>query len=339
MTTMKIAKKNETRVVGALAVAIAVASTCGACGGTHDEAGSGPAGSGDTSDASSGGSGDASTIIGPDGGTLSSLVFAVVGDTRPPSPNDTAGYPTPIITKVYANIAARQPQPAFVLGTGDYQFSSSAATASAQMDLYLGARAQYQGHFFPVMGNHECTGGTTSNCGPGTSYGLTGNYTSFLSKLLAPIGKTDPYYALHVSAEDGSWTAKYLFLAANAWTQPQNDWLDAAMAEATTYTFIIRHEPAIDTTVPGVGPSEAIMAKHPYTFAIVGHSHTFRRNSNREVIIGNGGAPLTGSVNYGYGLFARRDDGVIDVDMIDYQTGQPTPSQHFAIKADGSLTQ
>jgi hypothetical protein len=186
------------------------------------------------------------------------------------------------------------------------------------------------------MGNHECTGATDSNCGPGTHSGMTGNYQAFLSKMLAPIGKTQPYFGVHVAADDGSWTAKFLFVAPNAWSTAQGAWLDGAMSESTTYTFVVRHEPADASTAPGVTPSEQIMAKHPYTLAIVGHSHTFRRNSQREVIVGNGGAPITGGVDYGYALVQRRSDGAIQVDMIDYQTGKPTPGLGFAVKADGS---
>ena len=96
----------------------------------------------------------------------------------------------------------------FVIGTGDYQFASTKGDmASQQMDLYLGARAQFKGPFYPVMGNHECTGGSSSNCGAQGHDGLTANYTAFLGKMLGPIGKTDPYYAKYVNAADGSWTA------------------------------------------------------------------------------------------------------------------------------------
>jgi hypothetical protein len=54
------------------------------------------------------------------------------------------------------------------------------------------------------------------------------------------------------------------------------------------------------------------------------------------VIIGNGGAPLTGSGNYGWALLPQRADGAIQVDMIDDQTLQPDPSFRFAVTADGT---
>ena len=180
------------------------------------------------------------------------------------------------------------------------------------------------------MGNHECTGATASNCGPGQD-GTTGTYAAFLSTMLAPIGQKEPYYAMQVNATDGSWTAKFVFVAANAWSDAQGTWLEAKLSIPTTYTFVVRHEPARVTEAPGVAPSEAIMAKHPYTIAIVGHSHTFRRESAKEVIVGNGGAPLTGRTNYGYGIFELQKDGQVAVDMVDYQTLVPEPDQHFTV--------
>jgi hypothetical protein len=110
------------------------------------------------------------------------------------------------------------------------------------------------------------------------------------------------------------------------------------MRKPTTYTIIIRHEPAGTNTTPGVGPSENIMANHPYTLSLVGHVHTYAHTPNaREVTIGNGGAPLGGSTNYGYGMVSQQADGTLAVDMIDYQTGLADPSFHFAVHADGSM--
>lgn len=68
------------------------------------------------------------------------------------------------------------------------------------------------------------------------------------------------------------------------------------------------------TQAPGVAPAEEIMAKHPYTLSFVGHTHTYGHYaSSREVIIGDGGAPATGSKNYGFAV-----------------------AQQLAVKADGS---
>ncbi len=310
-----------------------------ACGGHETPADVGTPAPGDTGGGSASAAAPPAAPPGtpPDTTTADNLVFAVVGDTRPPSENDISGYPTSIITSIYADIAKRNPL--FVVGTGDYQFSSTyGSQASDQMDIYLKARAQYAGPFYPTMGNHECTGGTSSNCGDGNRDGHTANYTAFLTKMLAPIGKTTPYYVTHVAAKDGSWTAKFVFVALNAWTSDQATWLDGAMAEPTTYTFVVHHEPAYETQAPGQTAAQAVISKYPYTLALVGHTHTYRKpwGSSKEVVIGNGGAPATGGVNYGYALFERQPDGTIRADMIDYQTTQPTPSLAFAVKANGA---
>jgi hypothetical protein len=271
------------------------------------------------------------------GGTESSLYFAVVGDTRPATEDDTQNYPTSIITKIFSDITAMPQPPPFVVSTGDYQFSNPYnSEATKQLALYVNARGSYAGVQFAAMGNHECTGGTASNCGTGNVNGLTNNYNAFMSALLGPIQQTSPYYVINVNAPDKSWTAKFAFIAANAWTSAQSTWLDTTLAVPTTYTFVVRHESASADTAPGVIPSEAIMAKHPYTMAIVGHSHYYERTSQREVIIGNGGAPISGSGNYGYAIFAQRADGAIVVDMYDYQTNVADAKFHFAVKADGS---
>ena len=281
----------------------------------------------------------ASGPVGAGGGTLTRLVFACVGDTRPPTEDDTAGYPADVVTRLFADIQATEPRPAFVLGTGDYVFASNRAggQAASQLDIYMQARARYQGAFFPALGNHECNGATTSNCGQGAENGVTRNYAAFKQKLLSPIHETEPYYLIRIGADDRTWSAKFVFIAANAWSAAQGDWLEAALSQATTYTFVVRHEPATANTAPGVTPSEAIMARHPYTLAIVGHSHTYRHPSSnwREVLIGNGGAPLA-SKDYGFGLFSQRSDGAIVVDMVNWQTGQTDPDFHFVARPDGT---
>jgi hypothetical protein len=291
-----------------------------------------------------GGSGPPTGTVGPTGGSLSRLLFGVVGDTRPPMPittSDLSSYPTATITKIFQDLEALPAKPPFVLSTGDYQFAytGSTSTAAAQLDLYMGARAKYSGVTFPAMGNHECTGATASNCGQGNTNGVTANFTAFQQKMLAPIQKSLPYYSIEVDALDKSWTSKFVFVAANAWNQAQADWLKTTLAAPTTYTFVVRHESATaNPTAPGVAPSEAIMAMYPYTLAIVGHSHTYYHGrGSREVTIGNGGAPLS-SKTYGYGIFSQRSDGAIVVDMIDFMSGAADGSFHFVVKPDGTAT-
>src|SRR5215470_3618656 len=188
--------------------------------------------------------------------TMDTLSFAVVGDTRPAIVDDTAGYPTGIITKIFQDLEAASPRPGFTVATGDYQFSSSNGTqAGPQLDLYLQARAAFSNAEYPAMGNHECTGYTASNCGPGTTDGATGTYNTYLQKVLNPIGISNPYYSVLVQPTNKAWSAKFVFIAANAWTSTQSSWLTSVMSQPTTYTFVVRHESSLATTAPGVSPS------------------------------------------------------------------------------------
>ncbi len=320
----------------AAAVVCGALAACGSTGAASSGGAANDSPTGTGSGVTSSGSGGAPASTGS-GGHLaaSALVFAVVGDSRPPIPDDVIGYPKAVVQQIFTRIAALDPAPSFVVATGDYQYSDPfTGLAAQQLDFYLAAKKAFAGPLYPAMGNHECNGLATSNCGQGNADGVTAIYSAFVAKMLTPIGQKSPYYTIHESAGDGTWTAKLVFVAANAWSSEQAKWLDVALSEPTTYTFVVRHEPAATKETPGVPPSEQIMAKHPYTLALTGHTHTFRRSGPREVIVGNGGAPLTEAVNYGFGLVTRRQDGAIQVAMIDYQTGKA--SQQFAVNADGS---
>jgi hypothetical protein len=268
----------------------------------------------------------------------STFRFAVVGDTRPANEDDVTGYPTAVITGIWAKVEALAPHPDFAISTGDYMFANPSMmppTVDKQLDLYLHARGQFTNAVFAAMGNHECTGATASNCGPQSSSGITVNYAEFLKRMLNPLGITQPYYAYMFHASDNSWTAKVVFVAANGWNATQNTWLDTTLAMPTTYTFVVRHESTQTTEAPGVTPSEAIIAKYPLTLRIVGHTHTYSHSSSgHEMIVGNGGAPLSGSINYGYVIVERLASGDIQVSEYDYSTG--AMHDQFRIHADGT---
>ena len=58
--------------------------------------------------------------VGPTGGTVNRLFFAVLGDSRPASETDgTTTYPTTIVHQLYTDIEALSPRPEFALVTGD----------------------------------------------------------------------------------------------------------------------------------------------------------------------------------------------------------------------------
>jgi hypothetical protein len=259
---------------------------------------------------------------GPGGGLLGELRFAVVGDTRPSVLDDTAHYPTAVAHAIWTAVEAEQPQPAFAVTTGDYMFASVTGSEQApQLDLYLGARAAYTGVVYPAYGNHECNGYTSSNCGDGAADGTTVNLRAYLAQLVAPIGETRPYFIERFAASDGSWSAKLVFVAANAWNDAQGSWLDAVLSQPTTYTFVVRHEASVVTSAPGVAPSDAIIARHPLTLLVAGHEHTYRHDpTTKELVVGNGGAPLTTGIDYGYVVVARQPDGTVQASSYDFAT-------------------
>jgi hypothetical protein len=268
-------------------------------------------------DAGADGGNDAGVEDGLDGGVFPSLYFAIVGDTRPLNADDLANYPTPIIQKIYADIEAMSPRPSFLISTGDYMNANS--TAGQQLDLYLSASAQFTGGpIFPVMGNHECTGATDSNC-VGTF--STNNFRQFQTKLLT-LGQPGPYYRVNFSAQDGSWTAKLLVVACNAWDATQKAWLQAELGAPSTYTFVARHEElGAPSSPPCITDSDPIIEQGPYNILIVGHSHYFQYiGFRKEVVVGNGGAPLDStSATFGYATVQQTASGFL-VNSYDYQT-------------------
>ena len=86
---------------------------------------------------------------------------------------------------------------------------------------------------------------------------------------------TLPYYTVDVAAPAGAWTAKFVFVAANAWDAAQAAWLDAEMAKPTTYTFVVRHEGSRPRPRPASRPATRSSTQHPYTLLIAGHTHTY----------------------------------------------------------------
>jgi len=96
--------------------------------------------------------------------SLEKLDFAIVGDTRPPIMNGTKYYPTPIIAKIWQEVAKEVPTVPFAVTTGDYVFASAYGSQGAiQLDLYLTARAHFTRPVWYTLGNHECAGATASN--------------------------------------------------------------------------------------------------------------------------------------------------------------------------------
>jgi hypothetical protein len=54
---------------------------------------------------------------------------------------------------------------------------------------------------------------------------------------------------------------------------------------------------------------------------ITGHTHSYSHvPAYREIIVGNGGAPLTSSTNYGYVIVSRQPDGTLQTTSYDYMS-------------------
>src|SRR5262249_43262549 len=131
----------------------------------------------------------------------------------------------------------------FAIGTGDYMFANVSSSVSNQVAKLLTAEGHFGKQIFHTLGNHECSGFTASNCPNGTeSY----NIRAFMMQLVPCAQK--PYYAIDIQTQTG--TAKFVFVAANAWDQTQASWLDQELSRPTQYTFVVRHEPpgTIETT-------------------------------------------------------------------------------------------
>jgi hypothetical protein len=285
----------------------------------------------------------------------------MTGDTRPPS-SQTTGYSQSlknIIGSVFSGFASQNVP--FAVGSGDYGFSSTCSgCALPQYNDYMTARGNFAGTYLPTMGNHECNGFTNSNCPVGSYTGMTQDY---INTILQPsTGQASTYFSALYKAPDASWTAKFVFISANAWDAGQQTWLQNTLNVNTTYTFTIRHEPANDTRGPGVTPSENLMspafnAGH-LTLSITGHTHLvqlpggtlpygdpFGSTLAYEMIVGNGGAPLDAGPSYGYAVATRRvSDGAIVVQMYKSAdtSGNPiVPNQadtnfRFAVNPNGS---
>jgi hypothetical protein len=275
---------------------------------------------------------DMSTQPPPTGGGQL-LNFAVFGDCRPPAlSNVGTSYPTAILGGVFS--IAKQNNAQFVIGTGDYMFTNTQAGVDAQVPKFFSALKNYASTLDKVwltMGNHECNGYTASNC---PALNETPNIQAFMGQLLPP-GVTKPYYRKDVSTPLG--TAKFIFVAANAWDSTQQTWLTQQLQQPTKYTFVMRHEPHTSSGVPtGVSASESIITQYPLTLEFLGHTHEYRHGlaagdtyDNRRVISGNAGAPIQSTAsftNYGVLLVQQQSNGDITVNEIDESSGSSVDS-------------
>ena len=286
----------------------------GATGGGGGATGGGGGVRGGGGGTTGGGSG-----VGPAGGTVTLLHFGITGDTRPPNCEDTANYPTAIISGIADALKAKGAQ--FVVDEGDHMFvcNSSLPIARAQMALFTQATARFGGTWFMTMGNHECWRG------PCLLNSTSANYVAFMSSL-APIS-AKPYYAFNVETQLGR--AAFIIIADNAWDGAQQTWLQQALTTAdrdARYTFVFRHHPEGDTSVTTNAAVMSIIRQHKFSMFISGHAHEYKHQPNvdsgRDVVLGLGGAPLLGTATWnGYALIDEQTDGRLKVTVFDLSGG------------------
>lgn len=260
--------------------------------------------------------------VGPTGGTVDRLFFGFTGDTRP----DACGgsYPKTIIEHIFTLMKGDGVQ--FALDQGDHMFncgsgSSAVAGAKTQMGYYTAAAALLGKTVFMTMGNHECTGESSSLCTL-ASYGGNANYTAFINAL-APVA-SKPYYRFDVMTKSG--LAVFLVVADDVWDSAEQTWLTAQLTDADAhakYTFVTKHHPDGNTDHPEFQTIYNLVRQHKYTLFLTGHSHLFKRQSNdpRAMVIGCGGAPLAGGTFWGYGTALQGTDDRIYVTIRDQSTG------------------
>ena len=273
------------------------------------------------------------------GGTLADLRFAVVGDTRPLKANDNADYPIQVIRQIFTDITNLSPSPAFTLSTGDYQYvDPGSGNSSTQVGDYVTARSSYPGLLFPTMGNHECTGYTNSECGSGNTDGITENYTTFMSPSVRADRRSNPYYSIPISAADGSWTAKIVVTAANAWDQDQQigrrRWRSRRPTPSCRAMSRSRTPPTSRPSAPSTTSSTRAATRSCWwgTPTRSGTRRSSRGGHRRERWRSGDDR------SFGFALIARQSDGTLSVQQYDETSGAPTPGGvSFTIDAQGQV--
>jgi hypothetical protein len=257
--------------------------------------------------------------VGATGGTVDRLFFGFTGDTRPDQCNGT--YPQTVINNIYSQLGQKGVQ--FAVDQGDHMFNcgSSFSGAQGQMQNYITAAQNLGKTVFMTMGNHECTGESSSLCTLG-SYGSNPNFTAFMDAL-SPIS-SKPYYRFDVQTKTGK--AVFLVVADDVWDATEQSWLTQQLTDAdqnAKYTFVSKHHPDGNTDHPEFQQIYDLVKQHKYTLFLTGHSHLFKRQYNdaRAMVIGCGGAPLAGGTFWGYGTALQGTDDRIYVSIYDQSTG------------------
>ncbi len=254
------------------------------------------------------------TPIGPRGGTVDRMRFAVFGDIRPALPIPGSPYPAMIFGDVMTAVQASSVQ--FAVATGDYMNAAFCPTCvNAQLDLLLGAERNFMGHVFHSMGNHECNTVTTVNC---PNENESDNIRIARMRLL-PM-EAHPYFEWTIVTSRGN--AHFIATSPNTWNPTQQAWLAIQLAVPAMYTFVIAHEPPADPG-PGTAAIEDMIRTRAggVSMRFYGHTHNYQHVLPNATITGNAGAPLSGGGYYGFVVVEQRADGNLVVTA--YEVGRP----------------
>ncbi len=258
--------------------------------------------------------------------TPNDIYFAAFGDTRPASSG--ASYPA-VTGTIFGEISGHNPHHVFVVG--DYIEHNTSQFTDFLNLMHKNYKASGPVHF--VVGNHEAA-----------------YLSAYQSQMAEGLMNGKMYYAIQDTAQN----AKYVVIADDAWDATQKAYIQAALAKPTKYTFVFRHHPSVISAgssshfqaMPAVDSQYAtaqdeilavITAGNP-TLVIEGHSHFFgttkrkwtdANGHSREIIVGNGGAPLSPDQPgyppnyYGYTIFQVLPSGNVAIVAYDASSNQP----------------
>lgn len=281
-------REAERRARRVRAAATARAALLALCACTAAQSGPGPCAAASCAGSPEAG-GPPSGSVGPAGGSVDRLWFAVTGDTRPPECDATNDYPRATIGQIAASMKALEVQFALDLGDHMYVCNGSAAEAREQMGMYLTAVARGPSTWFMTLGNHEC--GSWGRSGPGCfDPAADANFGAYM----AALGRPRPYYAVDIST--GLGLARLVVVADDAWDEGQAAWLERTLADADARaqtTLVARHHP-MSGARQGRPDIVAAIERHAAALLFSAHLHTYAHGSDhggRAVVLGLGGAP------------------------------------------------
>jgi hypothetical protein len=244
-----------------------------------------------------------------DGLTVDLLHFTVTGDCRPSNyVNDAsqvaAAYPTQVITQLFNQMGALDPQ--FTVFTGDVVYTYNppdTTSAAAQIDLFLQASQAIDRPLAPAMGNHDDVDGTPS--------------------VWSQKFNENAYYGFTVHTTPGD--VRFTVTDDTYWDSRQLAWVGQELSNGAPYHIVVKHHPS-DSTDNDNTQFNTLVSQTPPTLILSGHEHLYRKLMPRELVLGEGGAPLAQSAHsYGFAMIDELSDGSgFQVTVYNSDTDAPT---------------